>query len=299
MAYIIENANILKERKFTKSSMLIQENRITAMQIGFEQYKLMKMNAEAFIMTPSYCLLNTKIPLTSTFQQLKEFMIHKFLLTGCTTFLTYANISYENELTDKIKDIKTALISSPIDFTIGVRIPLRLISQSFIRKCKIEKIPAIFVEVSDADELDKMPWGWIKESLFPYNSPLIPIISSSKKKEASYVLSKWKETMIEEKIPAVYEEIEEDQPLSKYILNKIGLYPQKASLTHGAELSYNLYLRGKETKDVDEVNLFHYHSDRLVVTVHKGKVIRSAKDVLFKPGNGEYVKVRTPSYFSL
>jgi hypothetical protein len=105
--------------------------------------------------------------------------------------------------------------------------------------------------------------------------------------------------MVNEKIPAVYEEIIENQPLSLSILNKIGLYPQKASLMHGSELSYNFYLNGREIKNLDEESLFHYHSNRLVVTVHKGKVIRAGEEVLFKPGNGDYVKVRTPSYFSL
>ena len=64
------------------------------------------------------------------------------------------------------------------------------------------------------------------------------------------------------------------------------------------EVSYNLYLKVREIMNVDEVTLFHYHSDRLVVTVHKGKVVRAGEKVLFKPGNGEYVRVRTPSYFS-
>jgi hypothetical protein len=67
----------------------------------------------------------------------------------------------------------------------------------------------------------------------------------------------------------------------------------------GTELSYNLYLTEKEIRKVDEESLFHYHSNRLVVTVHKGKVIRSGNKVLFSRGSGEYVKVRTPSYFSL
>jgi len=68
---------------------------------------------------------------------------------------------------------------------------------------------------------------------------------------------------------------------------------------NGTELSYNLYVKGREIKKVDEAGLFHYHSDRLVVTVHKGKVVRSGNKVLFKPGNGEHVKVITPSFFSL
>jgi hypothetical protein len=86
--------------------------------------------------------------------------------------------------------------------------------------------------------------------------------------------------------------------LSVQVLNKIGLFPQKASLLHGSEVSYNLFLKAREIINVDEVELFHYHSDRLVVTVNKGKVVRAGEEVLFKPGYGEYVRVRTPSYFA-
>ena len=55
--------------------------------------------------------------------------------------------------------------------------------------------------------------------------------------------------MEKEKIPALCEEVEEDQPLSISHLNKIGLYPQKASLMHGTELSYNLYLKSREINE--------------------------------------------------
>lgn len=299
MAYIIENANVLKNNQLTKSSFLIKDDRIAALQSGFTHYKFIKMDAEPYIMTPTFCLLNTKIPLNGTFQEVKEYMIGKFLRKGCTTILTYVNISFENELMGKIKDTKTALINSPVDFTIGIKIPLHLLTQTLIRKCKKEKIPALFVEIKDANELENIPWGWIKEALFPFNFPLIPVIKSIVKKDVKSVLSNWKGIMDKEKIPAIFEELDEDVPLSVNVLNKIGLYPHKGSLMQGTELSYNLYLKGREINIVDEVNLFHYHGDRLVVTVHRGKVVRSGEKVLFKPGNGEYVKVRTPAYFSL
>lgn len=298
MAYIIENANILKKNQLAKCSILISDNRIAAQQPDFSHYKCIKMDAEPYIMTPTYCLLDTNIPLNGTFQEVKEYMTRKFLRKGCTTLLTYVNISFEDKLTEKIREMKTTLINSPVDFIIGVKIPLRLITQSFMRKCKKEKIPAIFVEINDVNELENIPWSWIRESLFPFNSPLIPLISSSLKKEVKSALSKWKVIMVKEKIPAIFEELEENQPLSVNVLNKIGLYPHKASLMHGTELSYNLYLMGRTINNVDEVNLFHYYDDRLVVTVHKGKVVRSGEEVLFKPGNGEYVKVQTPAYFS-
>ncbi|ETI66489.1 hypothetical protein [Neobacillus vireti] len=297
--YIIENANILIDRKLTTCSLLISDNRITKIQPCFNHYRVMKMNLDPYIMTPSFVLFNSKIPYKESFQALKNFLIDHFLLKGCTTLLTYVDVSYENELTEKFKGMKTALVGCPVDFIIGIRIPVRLITPSLMRMCRKEKIPAIFVEVEEPGQLENVPWGWIREAIFPFNSPLIPKISSSQKKEERAVLSKWKGIMVKEKIPAIYEEIEENQPLCTAILNKIGLYPQRASLMHGTELSYNLYLKGREINNVDEVNLFHYHGDRLVVTVHKGKIVRTGAKVLFKPGYGEHVKVQTLSYFSL
>jgi hypothetical protein len=259
----------------------------------------MKMNVEPYIMTPTYVLFSSKIPHHGSFQELKSYLNEDFLLKGCTTVFTYVEISYENELSGKVEAMKTALMSSPLDFLIGVKIPARLLTPSLIRNCKKLKVPAIFVEMKEQIDLDQIPWGWIREALFPFNCPLIPIISSSQKKEAKAGLSKWKDIMIKEKIPALYEMVDGNKPLSISLLNKIGFYPQKGSLMNGTELSYNLYLKSREINNVDTASLFHYHSDRLVVTVHKGKVIRSGEKVLFKPGNGEHVKVRTPSYFSL
>ena len=297
--YIIENANILKDKQLTTCSLIITNEKITMIQKSTSYYRYMRMNLEPYIMTPSYVLLSSEIPFKTSFQELKTYLSEHFLIKGCTTIFTYVDLSYENELSDKINEMKKALFSSPIDFIIGVKIPVRMITPSFIRVCKKHKIPAVFVELRELDELDQIPWGWIREAMFPFNSPLIPLISSSQKKEARLVLSKWKDRMMTERIPALYEVLEENNPLSIPVLNKIGLYPQKGSLMTGTELSYNLYLKDREIRKVDEESLFHYHSNRLVVTVHKGKVIRSGDKVLFRPGSGEFVKVRTPSYFSL
>ncbi|MEH7303517.1 hypothetical protein [Neobacillus drentensis] len=297
--YIIENANLLKDKQMKACSLLISNNRIDKIDSHFNYYRLIKMNAAPYIMTPTYVLYNSTIPQIKTFQELKKCLIEEFVLKGCTTMFTYVNVSYENELSTKISELKTALLSSPIDYLIGVRIPIRLITQSFIRKCKKEKVPAIFVDLQTHEELEQIPWGWIKDAMFPFNCPLIPIISSAEKKEVKSVLSNWKGTMNRENIPALYEEIEENSPLTISVMNKIGLYPHKASLMSGTEVSYNLYTKINESQNVDDMNLFHYHSDRLVVTVHKGAVLRAGNDVIFKPGYGEHVRVRTPSFFSL
>ncbi|NRD80567.1 hypothetical protein HPT25_24905 [Bacillus sp. BRMEA1] len=299
IAYIIENANVLKDKTLKKYSMLIQDERIAAIQPQFKYYRLMKMNVDPFILTPTFVLLNSKVSTISAFPELKQYLTEVFLLKGCTTLITYVNVLYERELSEKITALKMSLNSSPVDFAICVKIPVGLLTDSFVRKCKQEKIPAIFVELEDTNELQKIPWAWIKNSLFPYNCPLIPIISIAHKKEKKAILSKWKDIIIKENLAAVYEELEENKPLPITILNKIGIFPSKGSLMFGSELSYNLFYLDNEIKNIDEDHLFHYHSDRLVVTVHKGRIVRLEKTVLFKPGFGEHVKVRTPAFFSL
>ena len=299
MAYIIENAAILKEDQFwAEQSILIEENRIAGLYNSLKQYRFMKMNAESFLMTPTFALLDTKLPLAASYQTFKAYMIERFLAKGCTTLLTYVDVSFDSELSKKINDTKTALISSPVDFLIGVRVPLKLVTPQLIRICKKERIPAIFVEVIDKQELEAIPWSWIRETLFPYNCPLIPIFLEGKQKNLKEIQKSWTEIMQKEKVPALYEEIKENIPLSAAVLNQIGVYNRKLSLNHGAEVSYNLYLKCNEIKNVDTRQLFLYHSDRLAITVHKGKVIRAGNQVEFKPGNGEFVKVITPAYFS-
>lgn len=298
MEYIIDNATVLKERKWLEKSILIKNNHIASLDINGIKSRCLKMNIDSFILSPSYVLLNSQVPWIPSYQLFKKYMIEQFLLKGCTTLFTYVNVNSESELSQKLNEGKTALISSPIDFLIGLRIPLKLVTPSFIRKCKKEKIPGIFIEIEDGHEIQKLPWSWIREALFPYNCPLIPKLSDQIKHQSNYVLMKWKETMLKEKIPFIDIELTENMPLSAAIINKIGLYPRKSGFIHGSEVSYNLYFKSKEIKNVDTEQLFLYHKDRLVVTVHKGKVIRAGKEVLFTPGFGEYVKVKTPSFFS-
>lgn len=298
MPYIIENANILKGNQLIKNSIFVDKNHISAIASNFKKYRFMKMNVDSFIMTPSYALLDSRIPLLGQPELLKKYITKEFILRGCTTFLTYFNVSNERELVGKLIHVKKTLINSQIDYLIGVRIPLRFINASLMRRCKKEHIPAIFIEIFDQNEFDRIPWSWIRDALFPYNCPLIPVLSEGIKGEKPALMAKWVGTMKKEKIPFINEVIQENTPMSPMVLNKIGLYPQKSCFMHGAEISYNLYLMNKDTKNIDEHQLFLYHKDRLAITVYKGNVIRAGKVVLSMLGNGEHVKVKTPSFFS-
>jgi hypothetical protein len=302
MTYIIDNANILKDDELIVASLLIKQNKIAYMSKHFKKYLFTRMNAEPYIMTPTYVLFDSLNEMKSqSFEESKKYFLQHFIKQGCTTVLTYVDVKYESEISQKLKTIKTKLLNSPIDYIIGVKVPLKLITPSFIRYCKREKIPAIFIDLDQEDQLSEVPWGWIRESLFPYNSPLIPIFSNHNldDKQCSRLLHEWKSILKEQKINHFDAPLAEGIPLNTNALSQLGIFPFKSSIIQGGEVSYNLYLRNREIKKIDTSSLFQYHKDKLLITVHKGMVIRAAEtELVYRPGFGEHVAVKMPSFFS-
>lgn len=293
MSYIIENANILKDEKLVQTSLKIEHDRIVSYGGSYTHIKQIKMNADPFVMTPTHIIFDTSFSKLSTAASIKEHIKTNLISKGCTTFVTYASIQYEHEFIPKIKELKNKLVNSPIDFVIAIKIPLKLLHPAFLRKCKKEKIPAIFVEVNDPEELQPIPWGWIRDALFPYQCPLIPIFHNHKQK--SIVI--WEKSLTESKVPFISKELEVGKPLSLSVLKKMGIYPLKSNLHFGGEVSYNLYLKSQEFNIVDENQLFLYYGHRLICTVHKGTVIRAGKEIVYRPGFGEHVKIDRPGFY--
>lgn len=299
MTYIIENANVLCEQNITTTSFLINHDRITSVLSSFKKLNHMRMDAKPFIMTPTYVVFDQQISEDKPFQEKKQYYLEQFIKKGCTTVLTTVDIKYESEFPLKMKRKQTNLNTSPIDYIIAARIPVRLLTPSFIRKCKKERIPAIFVEIEDVTELFSVPWGWIREALFPYNCPLIPIFAKREGKTKQQAIHTWLKIIGTEKIPSLTTEIPEHQPIPKQTLAKIGIYPLKSNLLQGGELSYNFYLMGEENRQIDELNMFHNQNHRLVITMHKGHFIRTGEKTKFRSGFGEQVTINKPSFYSL
>jgi hypothetical protein len=278
--------------------MLVEGQKILASRPSFNMHNHMRMDADAYIMTPTHVLFDPKLPLTGSFQERKDYYLKNFIMRGSTIVLTTVIIEFERELDSKLRQLKSDLIDCPIDYVIGVRIPSRLLNPGFIRKCKRAKIPAIFLEIKDMKELSTIPWGWVKEALFPYNSPIIPVLPENKSKKAKQLqLNMWIELMKKEKVPAVYEDLTVAGPVTRSVLKKTGIFPNKSNLHSGGELSYNLYYRNTETEQRDEFGLY-FQSKSLAVTVDKGKVIRAGSEVYYRPGKGENVIIKTPGFFT-
>ncbi|WP_075982123.1 hypothetical protein [Bacillus massilinigeriensis] len=298
MTYIIENVNLLKSNSLEKTSLLIKNEKIAAIRPDFNRYTYMKMNAESFIMTPPHITLDTQIPLDESFPFMKNYFIKEMIQNGCTTFLTYFKVDHEYLFESCYKEMKIKLLNSPIDYILGIKIPQRLLTPTLIRKCKKMKIPVIFVEIKNIEDLRKTPWGWIKEALFPYNCPLAPIFIDMNSREKQQAKTIWVEILKKERIPGIFDELMEKLPIQLDILKKIGIYPLKSFLNQGGEVSYNFYKNAREVRKIEELELFLYHKHRLIITVHKGTIIRSGEEVLFRPGFGEHVTIKTPSIFN-
>ncbi|WP_053366953.1 hypothetical protein [Bacillus sp. FJAT-27245] len=297
MPYIIENASILREAGRVRQSILTDGEKVSSVRGDLPAYSYMKMNVDAFLMTPTYSVLEgglTDIPPAGAKAHIEE----KYLKNGCTTILTYVKAEYEREVGEKLAGVAGNLSGIPADYAIGIKIPIGLLCPSVLRECKRRKLPAVFVEFTTPDLFGKIPWGWIREALFPYNCPLIPMVPLREEGQKKMLLAKWKKVMEAERIPSLDDELEECVPIGSQALNEMGLFPWRSSLMHNAELSYNLYW-DEGLDGADEKSLFLYHSDKLAMTVQRGKIIRFGNRTDFAEGNGEHIKVKTHSFFAI
>jgi len=290
MTYIIENANLYKNNQLYKTSLLVDNQKILSVQPTFSKYRYMKMDAKNFIMTPTNVFYCKGIPELKNYTTERNYFITQFLLKGCTTVLVSTEpIEYIYELDAKVETVRKLFSRSPLDYIIGLTIPLKLLTPELVKKCKRKKIPSLFIELNDPNELKNIPWGWIREAIFPYNFPFIPVFHNHENIEKK--LTVWNAILTKEKIPHLSEMLYENKPISFPSLKKIGIYPMKGYLQVGGELTYNLYLLN-ENDHLHEIN-----ERSLTITVHKGDVIRAGNKVYYNPKKGEEIVIKRPSFF--
>ncbi|MBY6272732.1 MAG: hypothetical protein CW346_11040 [Bacillaceae bacterium] len=290
LAYIIENARIYKNNDVVNRSMLVDKDKILQVKPSFAKYRYMKMNLDRFWMAATYVFCSHEIPESASSADGKRFFIRRFLAEGCTTVLAVASIRSLHEWKEKVDEVRRFYQKGPLDFVIGIKIPLRALTVPLVRKCKTERIPAIFVEITDPRELYRIPWGWIREALFPYNPPLIPCLSGGGERER--LLAVWQTVLERERIPFVKGPVEPYHPVKLEILKKIGIYPLKGYLHTGGELSYNLFIDdGTRSLPPDK-------AETPAVTVHKGEIVRVLDKIMYRPNKGEELVVYRPAFFS-
>lgn len=289
MTYIIENVKMVRRDKLETMSLLVKDDKILSVKPDFPKYLYMKMNATNFVMTSTYVFVNMSIPNITSDKEIKQYFTSRYIMNGCTTVIAVASIQDIRVLEQERNKIVEFFSKSSLDYTVAIKIPVQLLTVPLIQKCKQLKIPAIFIEYEDKRSLYKIPWGWIREAMFPYNSPLIPIPIGNDE-EIEDLLYHWHFILERERIPHILYPLNEDSPLDLDVLKQIGIYPLKGYLQAGGELSYNLFLSNTGRKEDQE-------KQSLVVTVHKGKIIRVGSEANFIPENSEEITILKPSFF--
>ncbi|CAN7346032.1 hypothetical protein [Rossellomorea sp. LjRoot5] len=296
--YIIENANWVKDTKHTHSSLLIKDGRISAIRNSFQYYKYMKMDVSLFLMTPGHVMCDLMVPQGSDFSTVKNYYLDEFIKRGCTTVLTAFSIQYEYEFLKRLNERKTALLNSPIDYTIGLKISANLITPNIIRACKRHKVPVIWIDLDEAAVLRDIPWGWIKGLLYDYPITFVPFFTTDiDNKTKMKHLKIWQNSMKSEGIPHIPAEIPEKEPLKLSILKKIGIYPLRGNFLVGGEICYNLYMKPEGELGAEPLS-FHYDHHVLKCTMNKGKYHYINNRGHFYPGAGEELIIQTPGYFT-
>ncbi|MEH7380778.1 hypothetical protein V7138_09890 [Bacillus sp. JJ1533] len=299
MPYILEKANVLKNNKVVTCSILIKNQRVDYMKENLKRLSYMKTNLSQYLLTPGHVMMNYSFAQEQSFQSFKKEMTENYLRKGCTTLLVVSDVKNEKEIPNRLKNTRHFLLNSPVDYYLGIRVPLESLTPSFLVACRRQKIPVIIVTIKKLDDVYKVPWGWIRES---YHSYHIPIIPEWKMKEKTVFTSSrkemiWKEITEENRIPTIPVCPSTDEPLSIDILKKIGIYPDKGDIRVGGELDYNLYEHDSISYSVDEKPTLDYHKLIPTITMHKGNFTKVDAKVYFRSGFGNECKVKKPGFF--
>ncbi|WP_070121131.1 hypothetical protein [Bacillus marinisedimentorum] len=218
---------------------------------------------------------------------------------GVTTVVITAEVRRERELERAGKIARHRMVNSSLDYVIGVSVPLKTLTPSFIRNCRKNAIPFIQVCIHSHDEINSAKWGWIKQALYPNPPALYPHFKNIPSKRGRIRIEKeWDKQMDDHGINGKLRL--QEGPLRKPVLKQIGIYPHKGELIQQADLDYNLYYTGDPVKNgadgASEADIPDSVSPD--VTYLRGVMLRAGQDVRLRPGYGKELTIRLPGYFA-
>jgi hypothetical protein len=294
--YIIDQANVLKDKRLECCSIVVNENRIDYINKPKDRYQFIRMPVNEFVLTPGHVMLDFSFQQSRTFMEFKQYVQQNFIFRGCTTLLAVCDVRYERQLPKAIQQLRKNLLNSPIDYYIGVKIPLQTLTPSFVRACKRSKIPVIFIELGAEDRLNDVAWYWIYEALYSYFITFVPVWRDEQARASQQ--KTWGEILTSNKIPFIPFALKEHTPIPLDALKKIGIYPQKGDIRIGGEVDYNLYDKQKESRLVAQKAIVDYDIHVPTITVHKGRLLKAGEQLYFYPGFGKELIVQVPGMFA-
>ncbi|WP_226534985.1 hypothetical protein [Fictibacillus halophilus] len=282
MRYIIERP-LESLGTNTVLSYLVDSQKISYVSQGPLRMNVMKMSMHGFKMIPGHIT-----PLMSINKMTVEDVrrqVDEKTQRGTTTILTSARIDFLHEADHELKRTRHQLISSSIDYCIGLSLSPEKITPNIVRYCKQKKIPFIELICDDFSQLTRVVWERIREANFPYGTvifPKFPFDIEDKKKKIWQ--KKWNELSANMQIPTLYRELNEDEPLPLPFLKMLGIYPQKGGLFSGSDADYCLL--SKEGME-----------EKVMSVIVRGTVVHSANILDIKKGYGKEIMISQPRRF--
>lgn len=288
MSYIIDRASLMKTGGIQKASLLINNNRIEFMRNTMDNIHFMRMDMSSYLLTPGYVMIDFSLHTRLHFKEFKKYIIEHYLKKGCTSLLTVANVKNEHELVEMVKQRRQLMINSPIDYYVGIKLPFKSLTPSILRKCKQQNIAVVIVEFDNDDNLRAKSWAWIRDAMFSNPITFIPFLNEKKNQsiKSQKLIQVWEQLMKEHRLPSLSEVPEEGKPLSKNVLMKLGIYPEKGDIRVGGQVNYNLY-KLNEIRYYTDGNPNMNHANNPTITVHQGKIVNANGIISFVPGVGE------------
>ena len=298
MCYIMDRVGILKNDRIEHATLLINQDKIEFIRQSMDNIKFMRMDLSSYLLTPGYVMLDFSLHSLLPFQDFKKQII-QLLAKGCTSLLTVVDVKYEKELVSNVKQRRHLMINSPIDYYMAIKLSIKSLNQSVLRKCKQQQISIIFVEINKDDKLDLTSWGWIRDAMFSNPITLIPYtndetLSSFRKQK---LLQNWNRTVREHRLSSLNEFLEEGTPLSKNILMRLGIYPVKGDIRVGSKLNYNMYKLDEIKFSIDGKPIIQHNEITPTFSSHNGKLININGNISFLPGKGEECFISIPGRF--
>lgn len=292
MKYIIESAVLNENGLDEDNSILIENSKVIYANKYFSKYNYFKVNIENFLITPGYVMIDFEVVKLANFQLFKERMKHLQTI-GCTTLITACEVQHESQFSTCLKKAKHALINSSIDFVIAAKIPFQNLTATFIRQCCKFKVPIVFLEITNIEDIYEVHWQRIRDELFPYHCYLVPLWNlDNTSRKINKLQSDWTELLTENKITTQSAAPLEHTPIKKQFLLNAGLFPLKGSLNVGSDADYLLFLK-ERLKGGDNTDFFE-HPDVVFAT---GKVQKAGQNVFYEPGCGKELRIKVPRKF--
>jgi hypothetical protein len=221
-----------------------------------------------------------KMSVETTKQKLNE-----KVQNGTTTLLTSARINYLHDAELELSRTRHLLISSSIDYCIGLSLSPKKITPDVIRFCRKKKIPFIELICDDFTQLTQIVWERIRENNFPYGTVIFPVFPSHiDHKQKKVWQKKWNDLSASLQIPTLYKELKENEPLPLPFLKMLGIYPLKGGLFSGSDADYCLL-------SADECN------EKPKAVVVRGTIIYSENRPEPNQGYGKEIIVNLPRRF--